>query len=126
MSKYRDALNIEEVREDMKNFSDTLSFSLVIARHGKGFSQEDVAAITGIPQRDISLYEAGTRLPTLPRMVVLSNLYERPIDALVAKNTEGYCRVTMCKDCTHWGRGECDVWGKRTRDVEYCSRGGKK
>jgi len=65
--------------ERMAIFQDRL---LVVRRH-RGLSQEQLAEKTGLFPTDISKYERGISMPTLPRLVRLARALEVSADYLL-------------------------------------------
>lgn len=45
---------------------------LLLTRRRKGLSQQEVAALTGLFKTDISKYECGVSMPTIPRLLRLA------------------------------------------------------
>jgi DNA-binding transcriptional regulator YiaG len=49
--------------------------ALVRARHGRGLSQEEAAAILGVPVKTLRSWEQGFRVPTDENQLLLARKY---------------------------------------------------
>lgn len=56
--------------------------SLIAARKDKRLNQEQVAKIVGVSQGNISRYESGEQIPTLPVAFKIAELYGCDVKAL--------------------------------------------
>ena len=59
--------------------------NLIQLRKAHGFSQEEVAEALHIQGRTYQNYEYGTRLPPLPTLIALADLYDISLDELVCR-----------------------------------------
>ena len=73
----------------IKNISAFLQFQ---RKMGYGFSQADIAEETGITQYQLSNYENGKMMPSLPALVALANMFDVSIDYMVGRcqNSEAH------------------------------------
>lgn len=62
-----------------------LNENLVYLRKKHGLSQEAVAEATRIKARTYQNYEYGSRIPPLPTLIALADLYNISLDALVGR-----------------------------------------
>ena len=62
-----------------------LNENLIQLRAEKGLSQEAVAQAVRIKTRTYQNYEYGLRLPTLPTLIALADLYDISLDELVCR-----------------------------------------
>lgn len=62
-----------------------LNENLIQLRAEKGLSQEAVAQAVHIKTRTYQNYEYGLRLPLLPTLIVLADLYDISLDELVCR-----------------------------------------
>ena len=62
-----------------------LNENLIRLRAEKGLSQEAVAQAVRIKTRTYQNYEYGLRLPTLPTLIALADLYDISLDELVCR-----------------------------------------
>ena len=59
--------------------------NLIRLRREKGLSQEAVAEAIQVRSRTYQNYEYGTRLPPLPTLIALADLYDVSLDELVCR-----------------------------------------
>lgn len=52
-------------------------------RKAKGLTQEELAAICNVSRQSISKWEADIALPEVDKILVLSGLFQTPIDVLL-------------------------------------------
>ena len=55
------------------------------ARKETGFSQREVAELTGIPLSSIAKYETGKLEPDLEKLGIISTFYEKSADYFIGK-----------------------------------------
>lgn len=70
---------------DKQTISKNLSISLYQTRWGLTLKQPYVAEATNITQQQLSAYEKGEILPSLPSLVALADLYDVSLDYLVGR-----------------------------------------
>lgn len=61
-----------------------LGTNLSLARLERGFSQSGLASASGLSQAQVSLFEAGRRLPSLEQFVRLARVLDVPLQKLVS------------------------------------------
>ena len=59
---------------------------LIRLRKERNLSQEAVADAIGIKSRTYQNYEYGSRLPPLPTLIALADLYQLSLDELVCRD----------------------------------------
>lgn len=62
--------------------------NLIFLRKKCGLSQEAVAEAVGIKARTYQNYEYGSRIPPLPTLIALADLYHISLDALAGREWE--------------------------------------
>ncbi len=59
--------------------------NLMVFRREKGLSQAQLAALTGVSQQCVSLWEKDKMEPTLSALWKLADIFDVPIDVLVGR-----------------------------------------
>lgn len=66
---------------------DKIGERIKVARHKKGYTQENLSAITGISQPHIGHIESGKTKVGLPTLLKIANALDTTLDALVYDST---------------------------------------
>jgi len=80
----------------VKNISAFMQYQ---RRAGYGFFQTDITRETGIPQYQLSNYEHGKSIPSLPAIIALADMFDVSIDYLVGRcqNREAHKTIKVTK-----------------------------
>ena len=74
------------IKFDRENVAKNISaFMQYQRRAGYGLFQTDIAKETGISQHQLSEYEHGKALPSLPAIIALADMFDVSIDYLVGR-----------------------------------------
>lgn len=74
------------IKFDREKLTKNLSAFLQYQRKmGYGFYQTDITRETGIPQYQLSNYEHGKSIPSLPAIIALADMFDVSIDYLVGR-----------------------------------------
>jgi len=68
-------------------------------RQQKGYSQEALSSLTGIPQTTLSNWELGSINQVLSKAVLLAATLETNIDTLIAESPKPDKELNMCYKC---------------------------
>ena len=68
--------------------------SLLELRHGRGLSQEELAAQIGVSRQAVSKWETGEAMPDLNKLLALSDALGVSLDCLCGKKDNGSAEVT--------------------------------
>lgn len=68
--------------ETAKQLNQCLGKQLVRARNDVGMSQKDITSKAGFSVSLLNKYETGENLPSLPNLMILSEILQIPIDQL--------------------------------------------
>lgn len=68
-------------------------------KFGYGMFQTDISRETGIPQYQLSNYETGKSIPSLPAIIAIADMFDVSIDYLVGRcqNREAHKTSRMMK-----------------------------
>lgn len=68
-------------------------------RQGYGYFQMDIARETGLTQSQLSNYEHGKSIPSLPAIIAIADMFDVSIDYLVGRcqNREAHKTIRMMK-----------------------------
>lgn len=88
------------IKFDRENVTKNISTFLQYQRKaGYGFFQTDIAKETGISQHQLSEYEHGKSIPSLPAIIALADMFDVSIDYLVGRcqNSKAHKTIKVTK-----------------------------
>ena len=83
----------------MKKYGDPLKTQREIS----GYSQRDLAKLTGINQQNISRWENNLAIPSIENCEILANFYGITLDELVGRNYKTNKNAVIYNHSTHNG-----------------------
>lgn len=83
----------------MKNYGEALKEQ----RDIYGYSQRDLAKLTGIKQQNISRWENNQAIPSIENCEILADFYGISLDELIGRDTKTNKKAVIYNHSTHNG-----------------------